>query len=354
MELKPHNPSGSIIDKLTSEEVPRRGFLGAVAAFATAAGLAACGGKTETKPPSTSTTEVASGAPTSAAPTPEKTATPTPEAPRPKEFTYEELNSGLREWVGLDDTVTRLSAASGEEARRKILEEFFGNENNNGGLSYPELDGVMNNRCGTERILKIVERATTELSTIAALLSDVSVSEESKNVIKEHYCELFMKPNSTGENPVEVLSDIISDSKTARESTRCNLFNMSNGKTESKNPPIPGLPAVVAISSDKNGECIIKRRTGERAATTVIQVAFVPKELKPTVDSEGKITGYEVDEESGDKSPVRIIDITVKSSDSKSALSGSVWAVSNIKIDGSQTTMTVDGEERLLSELRAK
>ena len=351
MERKPHNPSGSIIDKLTG----RRGFLGAVVAGVALAGATACGrssGETKTAPSSTPSTEAASGAPTSAAPTPEKTATPTPEA-KPK-FTYAELNSNLREWDGVDDITGRLSATSGEEARRKILEEFFGNENNNGGLSYPELDGVMNNRCGTERVLKIVERATTELSTIAALLSDVSVSEESKNVIKEHYCELFMKPNSTGENPVEALSDIISDSKTARESTRCNLFNMSGGKTESKNPPIPGLPAVVAISSDKNGECIIKRRTGERAATTVIQVAFVPKELKSTVDSEGKITGYEVDEESGDKSPVRIIDITVKSSDSKSALSGSVWAVSNIKIDGSQTTMTVDGEERLLSELRAK
>ena len=90
-----HNPSGSTIDNLTSEKVPRRGFLGVVAAFATAAGLAACAGKTEAKPPSTSPTEAASGAPTSIAPTPEKTAMPTPEAPRPKEFIYEELNSGI-------------------------------------------------------------------------------------------------------------------------------------------------------------------------------------------------------------------------------------------------------------------
>ena len=245
MEYKPHNPSGSIIDNLTN----RRGFLGVVAGVALA-GAAACGGKTEAKPPSTSTTEAASGVPTSPEPTPEKTTTPTPEAPRPKEFTYEELNSGLREWVGLDDLATRLSATSGEEDRREILYEFFGNESNNGGLPYPELSGPKNARCNIERNAEVVRRATTELATVAALLADVSVSEETKKVVLDHYCDLFMKPNSE-EDPRTELLDMVSKLKVRKE--RCNLFNMSGGKTESNDPPIPELPAIVVISSEEHG-----------------------------------------------------------------------------------------------------
>ena len=351
MEHK-HSPSGSIIDKLTDEEMPRRGFLGAVAAFATAASLAACGGKTEAKPPSTSTTEAAGGAPTSAAPTPEKTATPTPEAPRPR-FTYKELNNGLREWTSLDDTVSRLSATSGEEDRRKILYEFFGNESNNGGLPYPELSGPKNARCNFERNAEVVRRATTELATVAALLADASVSEETKKVVLDHYCELFMKSNSE-EDPKKALLDMVSKLKVKKE--RCNLFNMSVGKTESNNPPIPGLPAIVAISSEEHGDCIVKRREGNSASSNMLQIAFVPKSLKPTVDSGGNITGYEIDEESAAKSPVCIIEMVPMASDKSSGFSSSslIFGLSNIVPESSQTTMKVDGVEKPISSLRAR
>lgn len=352
MEHK-HSPSGSIIDKLTDEEMPRRGFLGAVAAFATAASLAACGGKTEAKPPSTSTTEVASGAPTSLASTPEKTTTPTPEAPRPKEFTYEELNSGLREWVGLGDLATRLSATSGEEGRREILYEFFGNESNNGGLPYPELSGPKNARCNIERNAEVVRRATTELATVAALLADVSVSEETKKVVLDHYCDLFMKPNSE-EDPKKELLDMVSNLKVRKE--RCNLFNMSGGETESNNPPIPELPAVVAMSSEEHGDCIVKQREGNSASSNMLQIAFVPKSLKPTVDSGGNITGYEIDEESAAKSPVCIIEMVPMASDKSSGFSSSslIFGLSNIIPESSQTTIKVDGVEKPISSLRAK
>ena len=350
MERKPHNPSGSIIDKLTG----RRGFLGAVLAGAALVGATACGrssGETKTAPPSTSPTEAASGAPTSAAPTPEKTATPTPEAPRPK-FTYEKLNSGLREWVGLDDTVTRLSAASGEEARREILYEFFGNESNNDGLPYPELSGPKNARCNPERNAEVVRRATTELATVAALLADASVPEEAKKVIISQYGELFMKSNSE-EDPLAEIRNMVSKLKVRKE--RCNLFNMSGGKTESKDPPIPELPALIAVSSsDGRGECISKRRKGNSAASNTIQMAFVPKSLKPTVDSEGNITGYEVDEESAAKSPVCIIEMVPKSTDTNNMYSGLIWVVSNVIPNGSQTTIEIEGVEKPISSLRAK
>ena len=350
MEHKPHNPSGSIIDNLTGREVPRRGFLGAVLAGAAFVGAAACGRNSREANPA-STTEAASGAPTSAAPTPEKTATPTPEAPRPK-FTYEELNSGLREWTGLDDTVTRLSAASGEEARRKILYEFFGNDSNNGGLPYPELSGPKNARCTIERNAEVVERATTELATVAALLADASVSEETKKVVLGHYCELFMKPNSE-EDPKKALLDMVSNLKVKKE--RCNLFNMSVGKKESNNPPIPQLPAIVAISSEEHGDCIVKRRKGNSASSNMLQIAFVNKSLKPIVDSEGKITGYEVDEESADKSSVCIIEMVPMASDKSSVYSsGLIFGLSNIVPESSQTTIKVDGVEKPISSLRAK
>jgi len=347
-----HNPSGSIIDNLTGKEVPRRGFLGAVAAFATAASLAACGGKTEAKPPSTSPTEAASGAPTSAAPTPEKTATPTPEAPRPK-FTYEKLNSGLREWVGLDDIATRLSATSGEEDRREILYEFFGNESNNDGLPYPKLSGPKNARCNPERNAEVVRRATTELATVAALLADASVPEEIKKVIAGQYGELLMKSNSE-EDPLTEIRNMVSKLK-AEQSHRCNLFNMSNGKIEGVESPISELPALIAVSSsDGRGECISKRRKGNSAASNTIQMAFVPKSLKPTVDSEGNITGYEVDEESAAKSPVCIIEMVPKSTDTNNMYSGLIWVVSNVIPNGSQTTIEIEGVEKPISSLRAK
>ena len=352
MESKPHSPSGSKVDRLISEEVPRRGFLGALAAVATAAGLAACGGKTEANPPSTSPTEAASGASTSAAPTPEKTATPTPEASRPK-FTYEELNSGLREWVGLDDLATRLSAASGEEDRRKILYEFFGNESNNDGLPYPELSGPKNARCNPERNAEVVRRATTELATVAALLADASVPEKTKEVITGQYGDLFMKPNSE-EDPLTEIRNMVSKLK-AEQSHRCNLFNMSNGKIEGVEPPISELPALIAVSSsDERGECISKRRKGNTAASNTIQMAFVPKSLKPTVDSEGNITGYEVDEESAAKSPVCIIEMVPKSTDTNNMYSGLIWVVSNVIPNGSQTTIEIEGVEKPISSLRAK
>lgn len=348
MEYKPHNPSGSTINKLTRREV-----LGLAGFFTGAVALAACGGKTEAKPPSTSPTEAAGGTPTSVAPTPEKTATPTPEAPRPKEFTYEELNSGLREWVGLDDTVTRLSAASGEEARREVLYEFFGNESNNGELPYPKLSGPKNARCDIERNVEVVSRATTELATVAALLADVSVSDETKKVILDHYCDLFMKPNSE-EDPKKELLDMVSKLKVRKE--RCNLFNMSGGRTESNDPPIPELPAVVAMSSEEHGECIVERRKGNSAASNMIQTAFVPKSLKPVVDSEGKITGYEVDEESAAKSPVCIIEMVPMASDKSSGFSSSslIFGLSNIVPESSQTTIKVDGVEKPISSLRAR
>ena len=350
MERKPHNPSGSIIDKLTG----RRGFLGAVLAGAALVGATACGrssGETKTAPPSTSPTEAASGAPTSAAPTPEKTATPTPEAPRPK-FTYEKLNSGLREWVGLDDTVTRLSAASGEEARREILYEFFGNESNNDGLPYPELSGPKNARCNPERNAEVVRRATTELATVAALLADASVPEETKEVIISQYGELFMKSNSE-EDPLAEIRNMVSKLKVRKE--RCNLFNMSGGKTESKDPPIPELPALIAVSSsDGRGECISKRRKGNSASSNMLQIAFVNKSLKPIVDSEGKITGYEVDEESAAKSSVCIIEMVPKSTDTNNMYSGLIWVVSNVIPNGSQTTIEIEGVEKPISSLRAK
>ena len=349
--MKDHDPSGSIIDNLTS----RRGFLSAVVAGVALAGATACGrssGETKTAPSSTPSTEAASGAPTSAAPTPEKTATPTPEAPRPR-FTYEKLNSGLREWVGLDDTVTRLSAASGEEARREILYEFFGNESNNDGLPYPELSGPKNARCNPERNAEVVRRATTELATVAALLADASVPEETKEVIISQYGDLFMKPNSE-EDPLTEIRNMVSKLK-AEQSHRCNLFNMSNGKIEGAESPIPELPALIAVSSsDGRGECISKRRKGNSAASNTIQMAFVPKSLKPTVDSEGNITGYEVDEESAAKSPVCIIEMVPKSTDTNNMYSGLIWAVSNVIPNGSQTTIKVEGVEKPISSLRAK
>jgi len=349
MEHKPHNPSGSIIDKLTS----RRGFLGAVLAGAAFVGATACGGssgETKTAPSSTPSTEAASGAPTSAAPTPEKTATPTPEA-KPT-FTYAELNNNLRKWVGLDDLATRLSAASGEEARRKILYEFFGNDSNNGGLPYPELSGPKNARCNIERNAEVVRRATTELATVAALLADVSVSEETKKVVLDHYCDLFMKPNSE-EDPKKELLDMVSKLKVKKE--RCNLFNMSGGKTESNDSPIPELPAIVAISSEEHGDCIVKRREGNSASSNMLQIAFVNKSLKLIVDSEGKITGYEVDEESAAKSSVCIIEMVPMASDKSSVYSsGLIFGLSNIVPESSQTTIKVDGVEKPISSLRAK
>lgn len=344
-----HSPSGSI-NKLTSEEVSRRGFLGVVAAFATAAGLAACGGNTEANPPSTPAPETGRSMPTSEAPILRETATPTPEA-KPT-FTYAELNRNLRKWVGLDDTVTRLSAASGEEAKRKILYEFFGNDSNNGGLPYPELSGPKNARCTIERNAEVVERATTELATVAALLADASVSEETKKVVLGHYCELFMKPNSE-EDPKKALLDMVSNLKVKKE--RCNLFNMSVGKKESNNPPIPQLPAIVAISSEEHGDCIVKRRKGNSASSNMLQIAFVNKSLKPIVDSEGKITGYEVDEESADKSSVCIIEMVPMASDKSSVYSsGLIFGLSNIVPESSQTTIKVDGVEKPISSLRAK
>ena len=347
-----HNPSGSIIDKLTGKEVPRRGFLGVVVAGVALAGAAACGRNSREANPA-STTEAAGGVPTSAAPTPEKTATPTPEAPRPKEFTYEKLNSGLREWVGLDDTVTRLSAASGEEARREILYEFFGNESNNDGLPYPELSGPKNARCNIERNAEVVRRATTELATVAALLADASVPEETKKVIISQYGELFMKSNSE-EDPLAEIRNMVSKLK-VEQSHRCNLFNMSNGKIEGAESPIPELPALIAVSSsDERGECISKRRKGNSAASNTIQMAFVPKSLKPTVDSEGNITGYEVDEESAAKSPVCIIEMVPKSTDTNNMYSGLIWVVSNVIPNGSQTTIEIEGVEKPISSLRAR
>ena len=349
MEHK-HSPSGSIIDKLTDEEMPRRGFLGAVAAFATAAGLAACGGNTEANPPSTPAPETGRSMPTSEAPILRETATPTPEA-KPT-FTYAELNSNLRKWVGLDDLATRLSAASGEEAKRKILYEFFGNDSNNGGLPYPDLSGPKNARCNIERNAEVVRRATTELATVAALLADASVPEETKEVIISQYGDLFMKPNSE-EDPKKELLDMISKLKVKKE--RCNLFDMSGGKTEteSNNPPIPELPAIVAISSEKHGECIVKQRKGNSASSNMIQIVFVPKSLKPVVDSEGNITGYEIDEESAAKSPVCIIEMVPKSTDTNNMNSGLIWVVSNVILNGSQTTIKVDGVEKPISSLRA-
>ena len=347
--MKDHDPSGSI-NKLTSEEVSRRGFLGVVAAFATAAGLAACGGNTEANPPSTPAPETGRSMPTSEAPILRETATPTPEA-KPT-FTYTELNSNLRKWVGLDDLATRLSAASGEEAKRKILYEFFGNDSNNGGLPYPELSGPKNARCTIERNAEVVERATTELATVAALLADASVSEETKKVVLGHYCELFMKPNSE-EDPKKALLDMVSNLKVKKES--CNLFNMSVGKKESNNPPIPQLPAIVAISSEEHGDCIVKRRKGNSASSNMLQIAFVNKSLKPIVDSEGKITGYEVDEESADKSSVCIIEMVPMASDKSSVYSsGLIFGLSNIVPESSQTTIKVDGVEKPISSLRAK
>lgn len=351
MEHK-HSPSGSI-NKLTSREVSRRDALLGVGFLAGVVALAACGensGGTETTSSSTtSTTGAGDKTPTSAAPTPEKTATPTPES-KPT-FTYPELNSNLREWVGLDDLATRLSAASGEEAKRKILYEFFGNDSNNGGLPYPELSGPKNARCTIERNAEVVERATTELATVAALLADASVSEETKKVVLGHYCELFMKPNSE-EDPKKALLDMVSNLKVKKE--RCNLFNMSVGKKESNNPPIPQLPAIVAISSEEHGDCIVKRRKGNSASSNMLQIAFVNKSLKPIVDSEGKITGYEVDEESADKSSVCIIEMVPMASDKSSVYSsGLIFGLSNIVPESSQTTIKVDGVEKPISSLRA-
>lgn len=352
MEHK-HSPSGSI-NKLTSREVSRRDALLGVGFLAGVVALAACGensGGTETTSSSTtSTTGAGDKTPTSAAPTPEKTATPTPES-KPT-FTYAELNRNLREWVGLDDTVTRLSATSGEEARRKILYEFFGNKSNNGGLPYPDLSGPKNARCNIERNAEVVRRATTELATVAALLADVSVPEETKEVIISQYGELFMKSNSE-EDPLAEIRNMVSKLK-AEQSRRCNLFDMSGGKTESKDPPIPELPALIAVSSsDGRGECISKRRKGNSASSNMLQIAFVNKSLKPIVDSEGKITGYEVDEESADKSSVCIIEMVPKSTDTNNMNSGLIWVVSNVILNGSQTTIKVDGVEKPISSLRA-
>lgn len=351
MEHK-HSPSGSI-NKLTSREVSRRDALLGVGFLAGVVALAACGensGGTETTSSSTtSTTGAGDKTPTSAAPTPEKTATPTPES-KPT-FTYAELNSNLREWVGLDDLATRLSATSGEEARRKILYEFFGNKSNNGGLPYPDLSGPKNARCSIERNAEVVRRATTELATVAALLADASVPEETKEVIISQYGELFMKSNSE-EDPLAEIRNMVSKLKARKE--RCNLFNMSDGKTESKDPPIPELHALIAVSSsDGRGECISKRRKGNSAASNTIQIVFVPKSLKPTVDSEGNITGYEVDEESAAKSSVCIIEMVPKSTDTNNMNSGLIWVVSNVILNGSQTTIKVDGVEKPISSLRA-
>ena len=353
--MKDHDPSGSI-NKLASRgpEVSRRDVLLGVGFFAGTVALAACGrssGETKTAPSSTPSTEAASGAPTSAAPTPEKTATPTPEA-KPT-FTYAELNSNLRKWTGLDDLATRLSATSGEEDRRKKLYEFFGNESNNGGLPYPELSGPKNARCTIERNAEVVRRATTELATVAALLADTSVSEETKKVVLDHYCELFMKPNSE-EDPKKALLDMVSKLKVKKE--RCNLFNMSGGKTESNDSPIPELPAIVAISSEEHGDCIVKQRKGNSASSNMIQIVFVPKSLKPVVDSEGNITGYEIDEESAAKSPVCIIEMVPMASDKSSGFSSSslIFGLSNIVPESSQTTMKVDGVEKPISSLRAR
>ena len=353
MERKPHNPSGSI-NKLASRgpEVPRRSVLFGLGLLTGAVALTACTRNSrETAPPSTPTTEAASGAPTSAAPTPEKTATPTPEA-KPT-FTYAELNSNLRKWTGLDDLATRLSATSGEEDRRKKLYEFFGNESNNGGLPYPDLSGPKNARCNIERNAEVVRRATTELATVAALLADASVPEETKEVIISQYGDLFMKPNSE-EDPLAEIRNMVSKLK-AEQSHRCNLFNMSNGKIEGVEPPISELPALIAVSSsDGRGECISKRRKGNSAASNTIQMAFVPKSLKPTVDSEGNITGYEVDEESAAKSPVCIIEMVPKSTDTNNMYSGLIWVVSNVIPNGSQTTIEIEGVEKPISSLRAR
>ena len=352
--MKDHDPSGSI-NKLTSREVSRRDALLGVGFLAGVVALAACGensGGTETTSSSTtSTTGAGDKTPTSAAPTPEKTATPTPEA-KPT-FTYAELNSNLREWVGLDDLATRLSATSGEEARRKILYEFFGNKSNNGGLPYPDLSGPKNARCNIERNAEVVRRATTELATVAALLADASVPEETKKVIISQYGELFMKSNSE-EDPLAEIRNMVSKLK-VEQSHRCNLFNMSNGKIEGAESPIPELPALIAVSSsDGRGECISKRRKGNSAASNTIQMAFVPKSLKPTVDSEGNITGYEVDEESAAKSPVCIIEMVPKSTDTNNMYSGLIWVVSNVIPNGSQTTIEIEGVEKPISSLRAK
>ena len=351
--MKDHDPSGSI-NKLTSREVSRRDALLGVGFLAGVVALAACGensGGTETTSSSTtSTTGAGDKTPTSAAPTPEKTATPTPEA-KPT-FTYAELNGNLRKWVGLDDLATRLSAASGEEAKRKILYEFFGNDSNNGGLPYPDLSGPKNARCNIERNAEVVRRATTELATVAALLADASVPEETKEVIISQYGDLFMKPNSE-EDPLAEIRNMVSKLK-AEQSHRCNLFNMSGGKTESKNPPIPELHALIAVSSsDGRGECISKRRKGNSASSNMLQIAFVNKSLKPIVDSEGKITGYEVDEESADKSSVCISEMVPKSTDTNNMNSGSIWVVSNVIPNSSQTTIKVEGVEKPISSLRA-
>ena len=93
-----------------------------------------------------------------------------------------------------------------------------------------------------------------------------------------------MKPNSE-EDPKKALLDMVSKLKVKKE--RCNLFNMSGGKTESNDSPIPELPAIVAISSEEHGDCIVKRREGNSASSNMLQIAFVPKSLKPTVDSGG-------------------------------------------------------------------
>ena len=352
--MKDHDPSGSI-NKLTSREVSRRDALLGVGFLAGVVALAACGensGGTETTSSSTtSTTGAGDKTPTSAAPTPEKTATPTPES-KPT-FTYTELNSNLREWVDLDDLATRLSATSGEEARRKILYEFFGNKSNNGGLPYPDLSGPKNARCNIERNAEVVRRATTELATVAALLADASVPEETKEVIISQYGDLFMKPNSE-EDPLAEIRNMVSKLKVRKE--RCNLFNMSGGKTESKDPPIPELPALIAVSSsDGRGECISKRRKGNSASSNMLQIAFVNKSLKPIVDSEGKITGYEVDEESAAKSSVCIIEMVPMASDKSSRYSSSlIFGLSNIVPESSQTTIKVEGVEKPISSLRAK
>ena len=125
-------------------------------------------------------------------------------------------------------------------------------------------------------------------------------------------------------------------------------------KTESKDPPIPELPALIAVSSsDERGECISKRRKGNSASSNMLQIAFVNKSLKPIVDSEGKITGYEVDEESADKSSVCIIEMVPKSTDTNNMNSGSIWVVSNVIPNSSQTTIKVEGVEKPISSLRA-
>ena len=146
---------------------------------------------------------------------------------------------------------------------------------------------------------------------------------------------------------------MISKLKVKKE--RCNLFNMSGDKTESNNPPIPELSAIVAISSEKHGECIVKQRKGNSASSNMIQIAFVPKSLKPVVDSEGNITGYEIDEESAAKSPVCIIEMVPMASDKSSVYSsGLIFGLSNIVPESSQTTIKVDGVEKPISSLRAR